>query len=491
MPHAQHADLILRNARLIDGTGAPSQHGDVAIRDDRLLAIGEVGDLTASREVDVGGKAVCPGFVDTHTHDDRVLLSDPQMSCKVSQGVTTVVAGNCGVSIAPLQVDHRPPPPLDLLGKHKDEFFGGFGDYLKAMDDEPAALNALCQVGHTTLRAATMDTYDRPATEAEVREMRRMLEESLAAGACGMSTGLFYPPANAAPTSEVIELARALHEHGALHTTHMRDEGEQITDSLRETFTIGTEAEVPVVISHHKCNGAPSHGRSPETLAMIDQARQGQSLGLDAYPYTAGSTVLGASRHLQAQKVLVTWSESIPDAAGRELGEIAADLGVSEEEAIERLKPGGGIFFTMDEEDVRRILAFPQTMIGSDGLPTDAHPHPRLWGTFPRVLGHYVREVQLFSLEEAVRKMTSLPAACFGLKERGTLRPGNYADLVIFDPDTVSDTATFDDPIRPAHGIEQVMVNGRVVWQDGQHTGARPGRVLRLQDLVPFSFERN
>jgi N-acyl-D-amino-acid deacylase len=269
----------------------------------------------------------------------------------------------------------------------------------------------------------------------------------------------------------------------------MRDEGEGVADSLRETFTIGAEAEIPVVISHHKCSGAPNHGRSLETLALIDKARKVQALGLDAYPYTAGSTVLSAYRNFEAKKVLITWSEPMPEYAGRELSEIAKELGMSEKEAVEALNPGGGIFFMMDEEDVQRILAFPQTMIGSDGLPSDTHPHPRLWGTFPRVLGHYVREVKLFSLEEAVRKMTSLPAACFGLKERGILKPGNYADLVIFDPDTIVDSATFDDPVRPAQGIEQVMVNGRVVWKDGEHTGDRPGRALRLQDLAPFRFD--
>ncbi|MEC9220257.1 MAG: D-aminoacylase [SAR324 cluster bacterium] len=489
MSQTQNADLILRNARIIDGTGGPSQYGDVAIQDDRLLAVGETGNIQASRELDVGGKVVCPGFVDSHTHDDRLLLSDPNMSCKVSQGVTTVVAGNCGISLAPLQIDHRPPPPLDLLVKHQDQFFSGFGTYLQTLAEEPPSLNALCQVGHTTLRAAVMDSYDRPANAEEVSKMRKMLEDSLEAGACGMSTGLFYAPANAAPTSEVVELARALHEHGAFHTTHMRDEGEGVADSLRETFTIGAEAEIPVVISHHKCSGAPNHGRSLETLALIDKARKVQALGLDAYPYTAGSTVLSAYRNFEAKKVLITWSEPMPEYAGRELSEIAKELGMSEKEAVEALNPGGGIFFMMDEEDVQRILAFPQTMIGSDGLPSDTHPHPRLWGTFPRVLGHYVREVKLFSLEEAVRKMTSLPAACFGLKERGILKPGNYADLVIFDPDTIVDSATFDDPVRPAQGIEQVMVNGRVVWKDGEHTGDRPGRALRLQDLAPFRFD--
>ena len=488
MSETQKTDLILRNARLIDGTGAPSQYGDMAIRDDRLLEVGELGDLQAVRELDVGGKVVCPGFVDTHTHDDHVLLTDPKMSCKVSQGVTTVVTGNCGISLAPLKIDQRPPAPLDILVEREDQFFADFGNYLQTLTENPASPNSVCQVGHTTLRAAVMDSYDQPATAEEIRKMRKLLEVSLEAGACGMSTGLFYAPANAAPTSEIVELAHALHEHGALHTTHMRDEGEMVNESLHETFAIGAEAQIPVVISHHKCSGAPNHGSSAETLALIDQASKGQPLGLDAYPYTAGSTVLSAHRNLQSERVLITWSEPFPEAAGRELSEIAEELAMSEQEAVEALSPGGGIFFMMDEADVCRILAFPKTMIGSDGLPSDAHPHPRLWGTFPRVLGHYVRDVKLFSLEEAVRKMTSLPAACFGLKDRGILMAGNYADLVIFDPDTITDSATFDDPIRPAQGIEQVMVNGRIVWKDGEHTGDRPGRALRLQELAPFRF---
>ena len=488
MSQTKKTDLILRNARLIDGTGASSQYGDLAILDDRLLAVGELGDLQAGRELDVAGKAVCPGFVDTHTHDDRVLLSDPKMNCKVSQGVTTVVTGNCGISLAPLRIDQSPPPPLDILVEREDQFFADFGKYLQALTENPPSLNAVCQVGHTTLRAAVMDSYDRPAIGKEIRKMRKLLEHSLEAGACGMSTGLFYAPANAAPTSEVIELSHALYEHKALHTTHMRDEGERIADSLRETFAIGAEAQIPVVISHHKCSGAPNHGRSAETLTLIDQASKGQPLGLDAYPYTAGSTVLSAMGNLLPERVLITWSEPFPEAAGRELSEIAEELAMSEQEAVEALSPGGGIFFMMDEEDVRRILAFPNTMIGSDGLPSDVHPHPRLWGTFPRVLGHYVRDVKLFTLEEAVRKMTSLPAACFGLKDRGILKAGNYADLVIFDPDTITDSATFDDPICPAQGIEQVMVNGRIVWKDGEHTGNRPGRALRLKELAPFRF---
>jgi N-acyl-D-amino-acid deacylase len=313
--------------------------------------------------------------------------------------------------------------------------------------------------------------------------MRARLEQALDAGAIGLSTGLFYPPANAAPTEEVIELARALHDCGAIHTTHMRDETDHVTDSLEESFRIGREAGVPVVISHHKCAGAANHGRSRETLALIDAVVQRQSLGLDAYPYVAGSTMLDPRRMMGASKVLVSWSRPHPECAGRDLAEIAADWNTSVEDAAERLRPAGAIYFMMAEEDVRRILAYPHTMIGSDGLPHDEHPHPRLWGTFPRVLGHYVREVGLFPLEEAIRKMTGLSAARFGLRDRGVLRVGAHADLVLFDPATVIDRADFDQPMQPSAGIEQVYVNGRCVWRDGATTGERPGRALRLSQL--------
>ena len=207
MSNMLQPDLIFRNARIIDGTGSPSTTGDLAVSGDRLLDLGEIGNLHGEQEIDIEGRAVCPGFVDTHTHDDRVLLTDPNMNCKVSQGVTTVVTGNCGISLAPLKMHRRPPAPLDLLGRHPDEFFHGFADYLKALDDDPPSLNAICQVGHTTLRASVMDSYDSPATSVEIGQMGDMLEKSLEAGSCGMSTGLFYPPAHAAPTGEVLVLS--------------------------------------------------------------------------------------------------------------------------------------------------------------------------------------------------------------------------------------------------------------------------------------------
>ena len=476
-------DLVIRNARLIDGSGGPSRRGDLAVADDRIATLGELNGIQGAREIDAGGKALAPGFIDPHTHDDRALLSDPLMTCKVSQGVTTVVAGNCGVSLAPLDIGQRPPPPLDLVCPEPGGFFADFGAYLGALDAATAALNMVGQVGHASLRVGAMDSLDRAATAGEIKAMRRRLETALEAGAVGLSTGLFYKPARAAPTEEVVELAKALTAYQAMHSTHMRDEGDQILESLEETFHIGREARVPVVISHHKCAGRRNFGRMRETLPRIAAAQATQPIGLDAYPYIAGSTTLDSGRALDAERVLVTWSEPYPESQGRDLDEIAAEMGLGREQAVEALLPAGGIFFMMDEADVRRVLAYRHTMIGSDGLPHDTHPHPRLWGTFPRVLGHYAREVGLFSLEEAVRKMTSLTARQFGLKDRGTLREGAYADLVLFDPDTVRDRATFDDPKQPAAGIEAVWVNGRAVWESGAHTGNRPGRALRRQDL--------
>ncbi len=484
MAEIDHADLVIRGARLIDGTGGPSVRGDIAVTDDRIAALGDLGRTRGAVEIEAGGRAVAPGFIDVHTHDDRALLVDPAMTCKVSQGVTTVVAGNCGVSLAPLALRRPPPAPLDLVCDTGEGFFADFGAYLDRLDGAPAAVNALCQVGHSSLRAGAMEDLDRPAGGAEIAAMRRALERALEAGAIGLSTGLDYAPAAAAPTGEIIALAEAVGAAGGLHSTHMRNEADRVMDSLEETFAIGRAARVPVVISHHKCAGKANHGRSAETLALIHRARQGQAVGLDAYPYNAASTVLERSFIEKASRVIVTWSKARPEVAGRDLAGIAREMGLGLLEAAEKLQPAGGIFFTMDEADVRRILAYSGTMIGSDGLPHDAFPHPRLWGTFPRVLGHYARDVGLFPLEEAVHRMTGLSARRFGLAERGALRPGALADLVLFDPETVIDTATFEAPKTPAAGIDLVLVNGRAVWRDGETTGARPGRAIRLQALA-------
>ena len=263
----------------------------------------------------------------------------------------------------------------------------------------------------------------------------------------------------------------------------MRNEGDAVLDSLEESFAAGRAAGVPVVISHHKTVGRQNFGRTAETLPMIAAAIARQEVGLDAYPYIASSTVLSAAQAERALKVLVTWSKSAPEQAGRELSAIAADWGISTAEAVARLQPAGAVYWMMDEADVQRVLRFEHTMIGSDGLPHDVHPHPRLWGAFPRVLGHYSRELGLFELEEAVRRMSGLSAARFGLTGRGILTAGAYADVTVFDPETVADRATFEAPRIPAAGIEHVFVNGRPVWTDGKPTREHPGRALRRQQL--------
>jgi N-acyl-D-amino-acid deacylase len=475
-------DIILRGGEVVDGTGRPRFRADVAIAGARIAEIGAVAKAAGAKEIDVSGLVVAPGFIDVHTHDDRALLATPAMAMKASQGVTTVVTGNCGVSLAPLALDRAPPPPLDLIGEAGD-FHPRFADYVAALERAPAALNAACLVGHSSLRVGAMPRLDRPAEEDEIARMGERLEEALAAGAIGLSSGLYYPPARHAPAAEIAALARLLRPAGALYTTHMRDEGGGVLDSLAESFALGRAAGVPVVISHHKTVGRENFGRTAETLPAIAAAMAGQEVGLDAYPYTASSTVLQPDRLAAAEKVLVTWSKSVPEAAGRDLAEIAAEWGVGREEAAERLQPAGAIYWMMDETDVERVLQFPHTMIGSDGLPHDRHPHPRLWGAFPRVLGRYSRERGLFGLEEAVRRMTGLPAARFGLSRRGVLAAGNHADVTVFDPLTIADRATFEEPTLPAAGIVAVFVNGRPVWQDGRSTGERPGQVLRRQQL--------
>jgi N-acyl-D-amino-acid deacylase len=476
----EHFDLIIRGGTVIDGTRAPRYRADIGVRGDRIASIGSLAKQRAKVDIDAAGKIVSPGFIDAHTHDDRLMLSAPEMAPKASQGVTTVVAGNCGVSLAPLVLGNRAaPPPLDLIGDASWYRFKSFAEYVTTLEAKPAATNAALLVGHTTLRVVAMDDLNRPATKKEIGQMQGMVQEALEAGAIGVSTGLYYEPARAAPTEEVIEVCRPLSARRALYCTHMRDEGDRVTDSLEETFRIGRELGVPVVVSHHKVVGLPNHGRSKETLPLIAGHMKSQSIGLDCYPYCASSTILTADRAALATKTLVTWSTPHPEFAGRDLAEVAKTMGLSEAEAADRLVPAGAIYFTMDEADVQRVLAFEHTMIGSDGLPHDAAPHPRLWGTFPRVLGHYARGLGLFPLETAVYKMTGLTAGTFGLAGRGVLREGAFADLCVFDADTVDEAATFARPIQPARGIEAVIVNGALAWRDGKPTGARTGRVLR------------
>jgi N-acyl-D-amino-acid deacylase len=450
------------------------------VRDGVIARIGRLEGADADSEIDASGLIAAPGFIDAHTHDDRLLLSDRDVTPKLSQGVTTVVTGNCGISLAHSPVpDGAPTPPLDLLDTEGGWFrFQSFRAYRETLEAQPAAINAACLVGHTTFRVATMDRLDRVATASEIAKMREMARESLASGAIGISTGTAYPPAACASTEEIIEVCRPLRELGGLYVTHMRNEDDDIIDSMEETFRIGRELASEVVISHHKCVGTHNHGRSPETLALITKTMGKQAVGLDCYPYIASSTVLRYDRLEQSSKVIITWSKPHPEFSGVDLEDVAKRLNMSRADAVEAIKPAGAIYFMLDEQDVQRILKFDDTMIGSDGLPHDAKPHPRLWGTFPRVLGHYSRDLKLFPLETAVYKMTGLTAAKFGLENRGVLKNGAHADITLFNAETVIDAADFKDSTRPAIGIETVIVGGTTVWRDGKATGARPGKVL-------------
>jgi N-acyl-D-amino-acid deacylase len=481
----ENYDLIIRNAVIIDGTRAPRFEGELGIRAGRIAKVGKApGDLRgarAEREIDAGGRIAAPGFIDAHTHDDRLLLSSPDMSAKVSQGVTTVVSGNCGVSLAPMVHQSGPvTPPLDLLDSGGSWYrFPSFAAYFEELASSPAATNFAPMVGHTTLRVMSMGDVERPANAKEIARMQALAREALASGAIGISTGTFYEPAAAAPTAEIVEVCRPLTEFKGLYVTHMRDEADRVIEALDETFLIGRSLGVQVVISHHKVAGLPNHGRSTETLAHISKHMATQPIGMDCYPYCASSTILTWSRVGGASKVLVTWSNPHPEFSGMELSAVADRLGLSQEAAVAKLLPAGAIYFAMDENDVQRILKFERTMVGSDGLPHDAAPHPRLWGTFPRVLGHYSRDLGLFPLETAVHKMTGLTAATFGLADRGVIREGAWADITLFDAERVAEGASFAKPIQPAHGIDTVIVNGVPVWREGRPTGARPGRHLR------------
>ncbi len=474
-------DTIVRDATVFDGTGAPRFRADVGVKGDRIVAVGDLGGTAADREVIAAGKALAPGFIDAHTHDDRAVLHGPDcMLCKMSQGVTTVVVGNCGISLSPVRMAKRPPPPLDLLGDESHWCFDSFGAYAERLKTAPSPVNTYALIGHMSLRVAAMnrDTA-RPASDAEAARMRTQLADALAEGASGFSTGLYYPPNMDAPTDEVIAVAEALRAARGIYVTHMRNEADDVLLSIEETLKIGRAVDAPVVVSHHKCTMPENFGRSIETLPAIDFGALHQKVAFDVYPYVAGSTVLIPSRLRQDVPVQITWSIPHPEMSGRRLDDIAREWGVSDHEAAERLLPAGGIFFQMDEPDVQRIMAHHLAMIGSDGLPHDTFPHPRLWGTFPRVLGHYARDLGLFSLESAVNKMTGHTASVFGMTDRGVIRAGAYADLVLFDPVTVRDTASFATPATPADGILETWVNGQSAYvKDLGATQARGGRLV-------------
>lgn len=505
-PPEERYDLLIAGGTVVDGTGAPGYRADVAVRGDRVVRVSReaIPHARADRVIDATARVVAPGFVDLHAHLDP-LLRLPGAESHVRQGVTTALGGPDGGSPWP-------------LGAHLDS--------ARALG---TGMNVAFLVGHNTIRREVMGMADRAPAPEELERMREMVARAMGEGAWGLSTGLKYLPGAYSDTDEVVALARAAADSGGIYTSHLREEGLGLVEGVAEAIEIGRRGGIPVVLTHHKAVGKPMWGASARTLAMVDSARAaGVDVMVDQYPYTATYTGIGVllpawasadgdsafARRLadpvlrdsivegivfnllndrgggdlrRVQLARVPWMRELE---GKTLHDWAALRGMEPtpengaELVIEAVRRGGvsAIYHVLDEGDVERIMAHPWTAVASDGRlvrPGDGHPHPRWYGTFPRVLGTYVREKGVLSLEEAVRKMTSLPAARLGLRGRGRIAEGAFADLVVFDPATVADRATFQDPHHYPAGIEHVLVNGVPVVDGGRFTDARAGRVLR------------
>lgn len=493
-PRPQRSDLVVLNGTVVDGTGRPGFRADVAIAGDRIVEVGEV-RTEGTRTIDASGCVVAPGFIDVHTHDDLAVVREPAVDFKVMQGVTTDIVGNCGVGAAPVSesyLEFYRTVLGSILGPVEVPEWTTTEGYHRAVEEAGPSLNVASFVPHNTLRFLAMGMERRPPTASELGAMKELLGAGMAAGALGLSSGLIYPPGMFAASEELIELARVVAEYGGMYASHIRNEGDGLLEAVEEAIRIGEEGGVRVEISHLKAAGRSNWGRVEESLRRIEEARaRGVDVTADVYPYTAGSTGLGVvvlmrgTEQWEPEEVLIAGVRHQHRYEGMNLAQIAQEMGLPAVEAAQRLLEEEenavvAVVFMMSEEDVQRVMSHEMTMFGSDGIPTPGgKPHPRLYGTFPRVLGRYVRELGLLGLEEAVRKMTSLPARKHRLAERGELRPGWFADLVVFDPATVADSATYQEPRQHPLGIRHVIVNGRVVVDEGVHTGASAGRVLR------------
>ena len=535
---SQMFDTLIRKARVVDGSGAPPFDADIGVADGVITAMAtELSPKNARQVVDAEGLAAAPGFVDTHSHDDVYLLVDPMGSAKIRQGVTTVVIGNCGLSIAPLLPEHfsESMEALAVIGAdhlpEKPDAGWGFSDYLERLKQGRPALNVVPLVGHGSLRTAVMGIANRAAGPDEKRRMADLLQEALQAGAFGMSSGLVYVPGAFADTDELCDLARVTAAAGGLYATHMRSEADLVMAAIEETLSIGRAAGLPVHISHHKVMGRNNWGRSQETLECLQQAREaGLRVTCDVYPYTAGSTSLASAlppvlqsqgpemfseklkdRNLRSEirNIIETetagdWENLVyvdtfegmvivkaphnPAYCGRSIAAIAEmerrdPFDVFFDLLAEEKTEAVVVEFMMQEEDVIRILQSPFSMVGTDGLPGFGSSlfHPRFTGAFPRVLGRYVRDLNSLRLEEAVWKMTGLPADTFGLKGRGRLFPGYAADIVLFDPATIADRGTYERPDVSPAGIHAVWVNGELTLMEDKILAAPNGKVLRRQ----------
>lgn len=497
-------DFLIRGGRIVDGTGNPWFSADLAVRGDRIALIGPGAGATAARIIEARGMVVSPGFIDPHTHAIRGIFDVPGAENALLQGVTTLIEGNDGSSPFPIR------------------------ESLQRIEALKVSPNWGLFVGQGTIRESVVGLENRRASPEEIEQMKAMVARAMEEGALGLSTGLFYVPGAFTPTEEIIELARVAARYGGIYISHMRDEAEGLLDSVRETIRIGEEAGLPVQMTHHKAAGRRAFGKSVESLALVDQARaRGIDITMDQYPYTASQTSLtmllpqtfqeGGQRAIverlrdpetrrrikagivdnilnsrgggDPKNVFIGVCSWDPSLEGKNLAEIASRRGLeptpenAAEVTMDIVEKGSAraVFHAMQEEDVERILGHPATAVGSDGgisVFGRGVPHPREYGSFARVLARYVRERKTLALEDAVRKMSSLTAQRLGLRERGLLREGYFADIAVFDPARVRDNATFDTPHQYATGVEYVLVNGTLVVDGGRHTGARPGRIL-------------
>lgn len=528
-------DIIIRNGTLIDGTGAPRVRMDVAIDGSRIAGAYRPSEGKGSMVIDADGMVVCPGFVDIHTHSDFYLLSCPLAESKIRQGVTTELVGNCGGSAAPLVGPARKAAEESARDLWVEVSWASFDEYLLRLADVRTSVNVASLVGADTLRLGVIGAGDRPPSSDELATMNKLLADSMVEGAFGVSSGLIYAPGCFARTDELVSLASTAASLGGMYASHIRGEGRTLVEAVAEAITIGRESGCRVQISHHKACGERNWGLVEKTLAMIETARsEGVDVALDVYPYMASATSLdtilppwvregGKEMELsrlrdpsvreRVKKELplreTEWEntvaedgwgnivmlgfkkehnrrfenrsvQSVSDEIGKDPAECAFDLLVDEELGV------GAIFHEISEDDVRRVISHPLAAVGSDGEseapygPTGASPtHPRSYGTFPRAIRRYSVEEGLISLEDAVRKMTSFPAERIGLNDRGAVRRGMAADIVVFDPDRIRDTATYEDSHRYAEGIVHVLVNGLLTIEDGEHTRERAGHVLR------------
>ena len=496
-------DLLITNARVVDGSGNPWFRADVAIKDGRIARVGRIPADSAAKTIDAKGQILAPGFIDVHTHVESI-YSFPAAENFVRMGVTSLVTGNCGSSTTDVR---------QFLGRLKEK---------------PLAVNLGTLLGHGSVRGKVMGLGDRTPTAEELKQMEAVVEQGMKDGAVGLSTGLIYVPGTYAKTDEIVALARVVGRYGGIYATHMRNEGDKVADAIRESISIGEQAGLPVEISHFKISNKKLWGQSPMTLGLVREARaRGLTVTVDQYVYTASSTSLDSrlpswlraggleegKKRLAAkdtrERVIKDTKEALkrsgfkdysfavvasygPDRSfnGKSIAEITkevrkkSDVTSQIEQMLEMYEAGGAsmIYHGMSEDDVKRIIQEPFTMIASDSgvrQVDESVPHPRGYGNNARVLGQYVRNLKLISLEDAIRKMTSLPAQTFGFRDRGMIREGFAADIVIFDENTIIDQATFDKPHQYPLGISYVLVNGTVVLADNQMTEARPGVALR------------